>query len=97
MTFAPGPSNPRGRPIEKPVRDMFRLVLKDAQNNGSKRQLRNIVEKICDKAADGDMEAAKLVFIRLEGNPPQTGVGDDSADPSSVRTIVTGVPRKGDG
>lgn len=98
MTFKPGQSgNPGGRRKEKPVRDLLRLVLAEAENVGQHRTLRKIVERLCEDAAKGDNEARKIVFERLEGKVPMPVVGDDDLDPVSVRTIITGVPRKADG
>jgi hypothetical protein len=97
MAWIKGQSgNPLGGKRDKPVRDMIRLVLKDAETAGTNRTLRSIVERILDKAAHGDLEAAKVVFERVEGKVPVPIAGDDDADPITVRTIITGVPRKTD-
>jgi hypothetical protein len=42
------------------------------------------------------IQAAQYLLDRGWGKAPQAIGGDDSLDPITVRTIVTGVPRSGD-
>jgi hypothetical protein len=61
-----------GRPIgsanrEKPVSDLLRVAVL----SGGGRRLRVIIEKLLDKAEQGDLQAIKEVFDRLDGKPVQ--------------------------
>jgi len=61
-----------GRPIgsvnrEKPVSDLLRVAVL----SGGGRRLRVIVEKLLDKAEQGDLQAIREVMDRLDGKPTQ--------------------------
>lgn len=61
-----------GRPIgsvnrEKPVSDLLRVAVL----SGGGRRLRVIIERLLDKAEQGDLQAIKEVFDRLDGKPVQ--------------------------
>ncbi|MGC2316849.1 MAG: hypothetical protein WA615_10175 [Bradyrhizobium sp.] len=61
-----------GRPIgsanrEKPVSDLLRVAVL----SGGGRRLRVIIEKLLDKAEQGDLQAIKEVFDQLDGKPVQ--------------------------
>jgi hypothetical protein len=99
MAWQAGQSgNPGGRPKEKPFRDALRMEEKELANEvriqhppGSLRwHAQNLL-------LNGEMSATREIADRFDGKPAQAVVGDDDADPISVRTIVTGVPRKVDG
>ncbi len=62
----------------------------------SPEKLDELALKAHTSAADGDMQAMSLIRDTMDGKPAQAIVGDDDADPISIRTIVTGVPRKAD-
>lgn len=95
MTFAPGQSgNPGGRPKERPFRDALRLEIAAAGEN--QRKLRAIARALLDRAETGDVPAIVQLRDTLDGKPAQTIIGDDSADPVTVRQIITGVPRASD-
>lgn len=93
-----------GRPAgaqnkDKPFRDALRMEAALAEKGeecfAHKGSLRWIARQMLNKAGE---EAAAAFQIRdtLDGRPAQAIIGDDSEDPVSVRTIVTGVPRAGD-
>ena len=52
---------------EKPVSDLLRVAVL----SGGGRRLRVIIEKLLDKAEQGDLQAIKEVFDRLDGKPVQ--------------------------
>jgi hypothetical protein len=61
-----------GRPIgsvnrEKPVSDLLRVAVL----SGGGRRLRVIVEKLLDKAEQGDLQAIRELMDRLDGKPTQ--------------------------
>lgn len=58
--------NPSGKSKTKWLTDALRMEL--AQNP---QKARNIARKVIKMAEDGDLEATKLVFDRLEGRPTQ--------------------------
>lgn len=87
-------ANPRGQQRDKPFRDALRMEIADA--DGDFKRLRRIAVALLDKAEGGDVQAIKEIGDRLDGKVAQAIIGDDSEDPVSVRTIVTGVPRAGD-
>ena len=87
-------ANPRGQQRDKPFRDALRMEIADAGENF--RALRPIAAALLSKASEGDVQAIKELADRLDGKVPQAIVGDDEQDPVTVRTIVTGVPRKSD-
>lgn len=94
-----------GRPAgvpnkDKPFRDAIRLEAASALNGeeciAPPGSLRYIARNLLLRAA-GETAAAKEIGDRLDGKVPQTVGGDDELDPVTVRTIITGVPRAGDG
>ncbi len=87
-------ANPRGQQRDKPFRDALRMEIADA--GGDFKRLRRIAVALLEKAESGDVQAIKEIGDRLDGKVAQAIIGDDSEDPVSVRTIVTGVPRAGD-
>ncbi|WP_148203757.1 hypothetical protein [Nitrobacter winogradskyi] len=61
-----------GRPIgsvnrEKPVSDLLRVAVL----SGGGRRLRVILEKLIDKAEQGDLQAIREIMDRLDGKPVQ--------------------------
>lgn len=97
MVFQPGKSgNPSGRPKDRPWKDAIRRALARAKDVGDRRELDQLAWTLLAKAADGDISALQEVANRLDGRVPQPVVGDDDADPVTVRTIVTGVARNDD-
>lgn len=93
-------ANPRGQQRDKPFRDALRmeaaLAEKGEETPSKPGSLRWIARKMLERAAT-ETAAAKEIGDRLDGKPAQAIIGDDSEDPISVRTIVTGVPRASDG
>jgi hypothetical protein len=92
-------ANPRGQQRDKPFRDAIRMeaALAEAgeETPAQPGSLRYIARELLKRAA-AETAAAREVGDRLDGKPAQAIVGDDSEDPISVRTIVTGVPRASD-
>lgn len=79
MAFAKGKSgNPGGKRQEKLLSDELRRVLSDIdKTDGSDRKrLHRVVEKLVEKAEEGEIQAIREVFDRLEGKPAQAIVGD---------------------
>jgi hypothetical protein len=78
-----------GRPIgsvnrEKPVSDLLRVAVL----SGGGRRLRLIVEKLLDKAEQGDLQAIREVMDRLDGKPVQAiARGDVSLEALSDREL----------
>lgn len=65
--FVKGQSgNPTGKSKTKWLTDALRMEL--AQNP---EKARNIAVKVIEMAEDGDLEATKIIFDRLEGRPTQ--------------------------
>jgi hypothetical protein len=89
----------RGQQRDKPYRDALRMEAALAERGeecpAPKGSLRYIARKQLERAGE-DTSAAKEVADRLDGKVPQSVVGDDEADPITVRTIITGVPRATD-
>lgn len=92
-------ANPTGKsgPRDKPFRDALRMELAAAgEDHKALRAIaRNLIAlaQITDKDA---MPAINAIADRTDGKVAQAIIGDDKADPVSVRTIITGVPRAGD-
>ena len=86
--------NPLGQVRAKPFRDALRMELAAAGED--QRELRAIAQALIAKAIAGDINAIKEFGDRLDGKVAQAIVGDDEADPVSVRTIITGVARAAD-
>jgi hypothetical protein len=69
-SWKPGQSgNPMGRAKHKPFTDALRVELAAAGEDG--RKLRQIAAKVIELAEEGDLEAVKLIWDRLEGRPMQ--------------------------
>lgn len=92
--FQPGQSgNPAGRPKSRPFKEAIDRALKSVGDDSD--ALEAIATALLVKARAGDIAAIKELADRLDGKVAQTISGDDSLDPITVRTIVTGVPRAG--
>jgi hypothetical protein len=101
MPFQPGNTEGSKSRKAKPYRAALMLELAAAESGNPMPEvppnsLRAIVRGHLVKAAEKDMAAIKELADRLDGKVPQIVAGDDEADPITLRTIVTGVPRKGD-
>ena len=85
-------------PSRKCLSDALRLALEAKQPGTDERKVRVIAEKLVDKAINGDLEAIKIVFDRVEGKAPQPLVGDGEFDPIAITQIVRRVvdPRNPD-
>lgn len=84
-----------GRPKgEKSFAAMLRIAINEASAVEGKPKLRQIAEKLVDKAIEGDLQAIKEIADRLDGKPAQAIVGDDESPLRLVtrieRVIVSG-------
>lgn len=97
MTFEPGRSgNPKGRPPKgKAMADALRTVLNKSKDG--KQNKRAVAEKLVEMARDGNVEAMKIVFDRIDGKPVQTNVleGNNEA-PIPIRYIKVAGTHGGD-
>jgi len=84
-------------PSRKCLSDALRIAVHEKGKSGEKK-VREIAEVLVTKALDGDLEAAKIIFDRLEGKAPQPLVGDGEFDPIAITQIVRRVvdPRNPD-
>jgi hypothetical protein len=83
MPFEKGKAaNPGGRRKEKKARDA--LVMKLVEAGEDMPRLRKVWGAILDKAEQGDVSAANLIFDRLDGKVPQGIVGDDEDGPVKI-------------
>lgn len=88
MPFKPGQSgNPGGRVKDRFVTAALMAQLKEAR--GSK--LFAICRSLIAKAEEGDVQAIREIFDRVEGKPAQTILGDKE-NPLSINAII--VPSK---
>ncbi len=67
-----------------------------ADADGNFKRLRSVAETLIAKAESGDVQAIKEIADRLDGKVAQAIIGDDEADPVTIRQIITGVPRATD-
>jgi hypothetical protein len=58
-----------------------------------KTNLEAIVEVLIARALEGDLEAIKEIFNRVEGRPPQTPPLDEQVDDDTVFTLRIPPPR----
>lgn len=88
MAFKKGQSgNPGGRGTEKVMRDALMLELKrEAASGGKTKKLQQIAEKLVQLACEGDVQAIKEVFDRIDGRPAQAIVGSNDEPP--IKTVV---------
>jgi hypothetical protein len=81
---------------DKPFRDALRmeaaLAEQGQESPAPKGSLRWIARQMLERAGQ-ETAAGKEIADRLDGKVAQAIVGDDEADPITLRTIVTGVPR----
>jgi ribosomal protein L17 len=61
----------RGGKPDKLWTDALRIVVNEVAEDGDKKKLRRMAEKIVDLALAGDMQAIKEIGDRLEGKPTQ--------------------------
>ena len=94
MTFAPGQSgNPGGRPKRAKLwQDAIIRAIKRREQDDP-QALEKLADKLLSQVAAGDVAAMREFGDRVDGKVAQAIVGDDEADPVTVRQIVTGVPR----
>lgn len=86
-----------GRRKEKPARDALKMVLLEAGED--MKALRAIWSKAVEQALEGDKDARKEIFDRLDGKPATIIEGDED-NPLSVITEIRNTivdPRHSDG
>ena len=81
MTFVKGQSgNPGGRAREKTWADAIRIAVNEAYEDGDKKKLRVLADKLVDKALQGEIAAMKEIGDRLDGKAAQSvAVSGDAA------------------
>lgn len=80
----PGNQNPR---VGSLVRGAIRRVLSENTAKG-RESLVEIVRKMVEDAEQGDVNARRELFDRLDGKPVQAIVGDDEHPPVALRGII---------
>lgn len=97
MTWQPGQSgNPAGQPRRvKPWREAIVRAIKRREQDDP-LALERLADKLLAAVEAGDVPAIKEFGDRVDGRVAQAIIGDNDADPVTVRTIVTGVPRETD-
>ncbi len=87
MPFQKGQSgNPKGRPKKgAAMADAVRTVLN--KNRDGKQNKRAIAEKLVQMAREGNIEAMKVVFERVDGKVPQTNVLQGAEDAPPIRYV----------
>jgi len=77
--WKPGQSgNPAGRPKSKPFKDALAAIIKEVGLEGAARAL-------VAKANEGDIPALRELADRMDGKVAQAIIGDNDADPLTVR------------
>jgi len=71
---------PRTENKDKPFRDALRAAM-FADNH---KKLRQLAEKLFERAMEGEVPAIREIADRLDGKPPQAVVGDDAGAPLQV-------------
>ena len=74
--MAGAPEGNRNRATLRPFEQAIRRAI--IQDDG--KRLRIIAEMLLNKAADGDLAAAKEVMDRVDGKPKQAIIGGDDDD-----------------
>lgn len=92
MPFKPGQSgNPKGRGLkEKWATEAIRMALKEDDPVTGKKNLRAVAEKLVSEAKDGNVQAMKEIFDRLEGKPAQSM--ELSGNPDAPLQVVSAKP-----
>jgi len=91
VTYKKGQSgNPRGRPKKgHAMADALRVALGKRCDDG-KIKRRALAEKVVEMALDGNTEAIKLVFERMDGKVAQTNVLQGSEEAPPIRYVQVG-------
>jgi hypothetical protein len=72
MTWKKGQSgNPKGRAKDKIWGDAIRIAVNEAYEDGDKKKLRVLADKLVDKALGGDIAALGKSVTGLDGKPAQ--------------------------
>ena len=88
MPFEPGQSgNPKGRPKKgKAMSDALRIVLN--KTSDGKQNKKAVAEKLVSMAREGNTEAIKVIFDRVDGKVPQTNVLEGNASaPVAIKVV----------
>src|SRR5262245_22670328 len=86
MTFQPGQSgNPGGFSNRRPILDALNLAIREEK--GAKA-LRRAIDKVLERAAEGDLACLTFVAERLEGKP-RAIIAGDAESPFAWQVSVT--------
>lgn len=98
MVWKKGESgNPDGLKRTKPLSDALRAILSRERNDQEdwllakdhgKTYAQHLAVILVGKAADGDIQAIREIFDRVEGKTPQAVIGDPSNPVTIVGTIA---------
>lgn len=91
MPFQPGvAANPTGKNGlgNKPFADALKRALAQAEVSGKGKALRDLADKLIEKAAEGDLMALKEIADRTDGKAIQTLASDPDA-PFSMHITAT--------
>ncbi len=97
MPFEEGNQEARKANHKKPRIITQKLIAR--LNDADGKELDRIITALVNKAAEGDVPAAKEIFDRVEGKVPQAVVGgDDDDNPIRLETIIRKIvePRTND-
>jgi hypothetical protein len=73
MTWKKGQSgNPNGRAKDKLWADAIRIAVNEAYEDGDKKKLRVLADRLVDKALEGEISAMKEIGDRLDGKAAQS-------------------------
>jgi hypothetical protein len=71
-TMAGAPVGNKNAIRNKPIRDAFERALSLHKPSDQREALDCVIKVVIAKAMDGDMQAAKEIFDRIDGKPPQS-------------------------
>ncbi len=81
-----------GKGQDKVWSDAIRIAVNEAYEDGDRKKLRALAEKLVAKALDGDMAAIREIGDRLDGKPAQySEIAGKGGAPLQL-IVVTGVP-----
>ncbi len=81
-----------GKGQDKVWSDAIRIEVNEAYEDGDRKKLRALAEKLVAKALDGDMAAMKEIGDRLDGKSPQYSEIAGAGGAPLTLVVETGVP-----
>ena len=81
-----------GKGQDKVWSDAIRIAVNEAYEDGDRKKLRALAEKLVAKALDGDMAAIREIGDRLDGKSPQYAEIAGAGGASLQIVVETGVP-----